>query len=89
MIDTASSYIGSNYQSGGKNPDTGFDCSGFTSFVFRKNGIDISGPSHDLAKLGKSKNKNELAPGDLVFSEALKEFPMLLLCLLSIIIPLK
>ena len=67
IIDTASSYIGSNYQSGGKNPDTGFDCSGFTSFVFRKNGIDISGPSHDLAKLGKSKNKNELAPGDLVF----------------------
>jgi cell wall-associated NlpC family hydrolase len=67
IIDTAYSYIGANYRSGGKNPDTGFDCSGFTSFVFRKNGIDISGPSHDLAKLGKSKNKNELAPGDLVF----------------------
>ena len=61
------SYLGTTYQSGGKSPDSGFDCSGFTSFVFTQNGIPLSGSSDKLAQLGKEKRRDELLPGDLVF----------------------
>src|SRR5690606_24182077 len=39
VIETAYDLLGKNYRSGGKRPETGFDCSGFTSFVFSQNGI--------------------------------------------------
>jgi cell wall-associated NlpC family hydrolase len=67
IINTALSYLGTTYQSGGKSPDSGFDCSGFTSFVFTQNGIPLSGSSDKLARLGKEKSRDELLPGDLVF----------------------
>lgn len=67
IVESAHQYIGKPYKSGGKKPETGFDCSGFTGFVFSQNGIQISGPSHDLAKLGKQKSREKLIPGDLVF----------------------
>lgn len=67
IVLTALKYAGRPYKSAGKTPDTGFDCSGFTSFVFNENGIKISGPSHEQAKLGKPKDKENLQPGDLVF----------------------
>lgn len=67
VIETAFDLLGKNYRSGGKRPETGFDCSGFTSFVFSQNGIQLKGPSHDQAKLGKQKKLNQLIPGDLIF----------------------
>ncbi|MFZ1706153.1 MAG: C40 family peptidase [Saprospiraceae bacterium] len=67
IIFSAQTYIGSPYKSGGKSPTTGFDCSGFTGYVFTKNGFPLSGPSHDLAKKGNLKSKEKLQPGDLVF----------------------
>lgn len=67
IVNNALKYEGTKYRSGGKTPDTGFDCSGFTGFIFTQNGIPLSGPSHKLAELGKQKSKKELIPGDLVF----------------------
>jgi cell wall-associated NlpC family hydrolase len=67
IVLSAMKYTGRDYKSGGKSPETGFDCSGFTSFVFNLNGIPISGSSDQQAKLGKQKSKNNLLPGDLVF----------------------
>jgi cell wall-associated NlpC family hydrolase len=67
IVEYALQYKGTKYRYGGKSPDTGFDCSGFTGFVFSQNGIPISGPSHDLARLGKPKTMDQLMPGDLVF----------------------
>jgi len=67
VIETAFDLLGKNYRSGGKRPETGFDCSGFTSFVFSQNGIQLKGPSHDQAKLGKPKKLDQLIPGDLIF----------------------
>ena len=37
VITDALTYLGTRYRPGGKKPETGFDCSGFTSFVFTKN----------------------------------------------------
>ena len=35
VVDTARSFLGTKYTWGGKNPNTGFDCSGFISYVFK------------------------------------------------------
>ncbi len=67
IVSSALQYQGTNYRSGGKSPDVGFDCSGFTSFIFSQNGIPISGPSHQIAEMGKEKSKSQLMPGDLIF----------------------
>lgn len=67
VITDALTYLGVRYLPGGKKPETGFDCSGFTSFVFTKNNVSLNGPSDKQANMGKQKPKSILAPGDLVF----------------------
>ena len=67
IVSTALQLQGTSYRSGGKSPDSGFDCSGFTGYIFSQNGIPISGPSHKIAEMGKEKSKSQLMPGDLIF----------------------
>lgn len=67
IVNSATQLTGTNYRAGGKSPETGFDCSGFTGYIFTQNGYKISGPSHQLATLGKPKSQKELMPGDLIF----------------------
>ncbi|SFJ72465.1 NlpC/P60 family protein [Paenibacillus sp. UNC496MF] len=45
----------------------GFDCSGFTMYVFKKLGVEIPHASRSQATLGKKIAKDDLIPGDLVF----------------------
>ncbi|KKR10306.1 MAG: Phenylalanine-tRNA ligase beta subunit [Parcubacteria group bacterium GW2011_GWA2_39_18] len=49
-----------------------FDCSGFTSYVFRKLGIEIPRVSIDQRFFGKEIDKSGLCPGDLVFQKGHK-----------------
>lgn len=67
IVSTAISQLGTPYKSAGKTPETGFDCSGFTGYVFRSHGIQLSGPSHDQARQGIQKSMENLRPGDLAF----------------------
>jgi cell wall-associated NlpC family hydrolase len=67
VIADALTFLGTRYMPGGKKPETGFDCSGFTSFVFTKNNFSLNGPSDKQANMGRQKPKNILVPGDLVF----------------------
>jgi cell wall-associated NlpC family hydrolase len=67
IVESAIKWQGKGYKYGGKSPETGFDCSGFTGYVFTQAGIPLNGPSHAQAKLGIKKDKESLSAGDLVF----------------------
>lgn len=73
VLVNALSLTGVKYSYGGKSPETGFDCSGFVSYVF-KQATSLTLPHSALAisQLGKTVSKNELKPGDLVFFNTLK-----------------
>ena len=69
----AFSLTGIKYTYGGKTPETGFDCSGFVSYVFR-NAVNLTLPptARAISQIGKTVKKDELQPGDLVFFNTLK-----------------
>lgn len=66
VVNYALQYIGSSYKSAGTNPRTGFDCSGFTSFVLKQFDVRVSPASAAQAKEGKPVNLNKVQPGDLI-----------------------
>lgn len=66
IIDYAKNYLGRPYRSGAKGPRA-FDCSGFTSFVFRNFDISLSSSSRDQYTQGEQINLSEVRPGDLLF----------------------
>ncbi|MCC6460967.1 MAG: C40 family peptidase [Saprospiraceae bacterium] len=66
VVNYAVQYIGSTYKPGGKSPKTGFDCSGFTSFVLDKFKVRVSPASSAQATEGKPVSLAALQPGDLV-----------------------
>lgn len=69
IADIAEQYVGYRYVWGGHSP-SGFDCSGFTWFVYKRVGKNI--PLHDLLgqwKAGPKVSRNDLQPGDLVLFE--------------------
>jgi len=67
VIATAKQYLGVKYQWGGCIPETGFDCSGFVSYVFGQNGIVLPRISRDQYTVGTKVSFENLQPGDLVF----------------------
>jgi hypothetical protein len=66
VLKEAEKYVGIPYTWAGKTPETGFDCSGFTSYVLRKFDYIISPSSKDQAKLGVPKSLDDCNPGDLI-----------------------
>lgn len=67
VADYAQKFVGTTYKYGGTNPATGFDCSGFTSFVLRGFGVDITPASKGQAKLGREVALDRVQAGDLLF----------------------
>ena len=67
LLRTASTQLGARYRSGGCDPNTGFDCSGFTTWVFNRYGIHLPRSSREQYQMGTMVAKNSLRKGDLVF----------------------
>lgn len=67
VLHTADSYRGVPYVWGGNTPK-GFDCSGFTKYVFAKNGITLPRTSREQARVGTAlpADFRYLRPGDLM-----------------------
>ena len=66
MIREAEKYLGYPYVRGGSSPSTSFDCSGFTSYVYRQFGYSINRTASGQLDNGTSVSMSELQPGDLV-----------------------
>ncbi|MCB2355935.1 C40 family peptidase [Clostridium estertheticum] len=66
LISYASQFLGVHYVWGGTSP-SGFDCSGFTQYVFAHFGVDIPRVSEDQQNVGTLVSRDNLQPGDLVF----------------------
>jgi hypothetical protein len=58
--------LGIKYKYGGKS-EKGFDCSGFTGYVFAQLGMELPRSSRDQAKIGSKVAKKDLRKGDLLF----------------------
>ena len=66
IVREAQKYKGSRYVSGGESPK-GFDCSGFTWYVYNKvTGMDISRTVKTQAKQGKSVSNGSWQAGDIL-----------------------
>jgi cell wall-associated NlpC family hydrolase len=70
VVGIAMQYLGVPYRWGGADP-SGFDCSGFSMYVFAKVGVSL--PHHAASQygMGTPVSKSELQAGDLVFFNGL------------------
>lgn len=66
VIAFAKQYLGRPYRSGAKGPSA-FDCSGFTSYVFRNFDINLNPSSKTQATQGERIDRSDIRPGDLLF----------------------
>ena len=75
LVDSAMNFLGVRYKLGGNTAETGFDCSGFTRYVFEASlgrvlphRADEQANAPELAKV----DKKDLKPGDLVFFDTMR-----------------
>jgi len=68
----AKTKLGRRYVWGATGNKNTFDCSGFTKYVYQKNGINIPRTSINQSKFGKFVSRNNLKKGDLIFFDTSK-----------------
>ena len=67
LIGSAMGFLGVAYRFGGASP-SGFDCSGFMQYIFRKAfAVNLPRTSAEQANVGVAVNRSQLQPGDMVF----------------------
>ena len=66
VVAYAKNFMGTKYVRGGSSPKTGFDCSGFTQYVYKHFGYSISRTSSSQRSNGTSVSKSDLQAGDIV-----------------------
>lgn len=67
IMDEAKKHLGLPYVWGGTSPVSGFDCSGFTQYVYRTLGVEIPRVARDQQKVGKQIDVKDIKVGDLLF----------------------
>jgi len=66
LVNNARSLVGVPYVFGGTSR-SGFDCSGYTQYVFKGSGISLPRTAAEQFNVGSSVNRSQLHLGDLVF----------------------
>lgn len=66
LMNEAYKHLGARYRFGSKGPNA-FDCSGFTSYVYRQSNVNIGNSSRDQYARNTPVKRSEMQPGDLVF----------------------
>jgi len=66
IVEEAQKHIGTSYRYGGTTT-RGFDCSGFTGYVFAEAGINLPRTAAQQAVSGRKIREKKAQPGDLVF----------------------
>ncbi|MFC0236510.1 C40 family peptidase [Fictibacillus phosphorivorans] len=63
----ATELLGVRYRSGGVTPSSGFDCSGFVTYVMKQHGVSLPRTSSAMYGTGLQVASSTLRPGDLLF----------------------
>jgi cell wall-associated NlpC family hydrolase len=66
IVNNAKKHLGTPYVWGGNQPG-GFDCSGFTEYIYKQSGISLPRTTTEQYQKGYYVDKSNLQPGDLVF----------------------
>ena len=66
VAEYAKQYLGVKYVLGGKTPETGFDCSGFTRYVFKNFGYNLGSIAAAQNEIGTDITMDNLKVGDLI-----------------------
>lgn len=66
VADYAKQYLGYSYVVGGKTPTSGFDCSGFTKYVFSNFGYSLGSTAASQTNIGTEVSRENLQVGDLI-----------------------
>jgi cell wall-associated NlpC family hydrolase len=66
MVSFGKKYVGVPYKYAGNKPSTGFDCSGFTCYIYQNFGMKLDRVSSHQAKNGKKVLPKFTLPGDLI-----------------------
>ena len=72
VVKVAKTKLGNRYVWGATGNQGTFDCSGFTKYCYKKNGIDIPRTSIMQSKYGKFVKRSDLKKGDLIFFDTSK-----------------
>jgi cell wall-associated NlpC family hydrolase len=78
VVAIAMRYLGVPYKWGGASPETGFDCSGLTMYVYAQIGISLPHYAAAQYQMGVPVSRDQLQPGDLVFYRGLGHMGMYL-----------
>lgn len=67
IVTYALQFVGNRYKYGGTNPNTGVDCSGFTSYVMRHAAsVELPHSSGGQSRMGRVVSSSEMRPGDII-----------------------
>ena len=66
VVRFAQTLIGTPYVYGSINPNVGFDCSGFITYVFNHFNINVPRSSPEFIKVGETVLQSDALPGDLI-----------------------
>ena len=66
LINFAQNLIGTRYRSAMSSPESGFDCSGFVSYVFKNFNFNVPRSSGEFIDVGEKVTYDDAKPGDII-----------------------